>query len=89
MVKLITLKDIAEEFHGGHLLNDDTYELGRLKREAIKEIKQIQYAMEHDGKNMPDFLCPYNHIDNWLGHCGSIIVYIKWKFNITEEDLKQ
>lgn len=82
MKKLKTLKDIKTPADFADISSLE------VRQEAIKEIKILRKAISYEGKGMPKFLCPFKHIEDWRGHIGSIIVYIKWKFNITEKELE-
>lgn len=73
-------------------------EMKEVKQEAIKDIKEIQDAIKYNfseidtppiEKRLP--FCEEGdteRIKDWKSHLYSIITYIKWKFNIEEEDLK-
>lgn len=96
MNKLKTLKnleiwELRRYFDSGQRLFktfEHGYSESDLRQEAIKWIKELDYAMRHEGKRMPEALCPFSHIKDWQGHTGSIIVFIRYFFNITEEELK-
>lgn len=75
-MKFKTLKDLDKVYQSG---DDATYDAD-LKQEAIKDIKELRngvlkfsYCIQCAGEK------PLN---------SNVVDYIKWKNNITEEDLK-
>lgn len=81
MTEIKTLKDINEDFlqkKGYDILCPTAFKL--LKQEAIKDIKEIEknYIKENTNNSI---------YERGLIARGKID-YIKWKNNITEEDLK-
>ena len=87
-MKLKTLKDFdGYPTDWGHLV-----ERGDLKQEAIKDIKRLQQIgttiqYEEYKKLSPLFQSFYESDDDAVWSCDNLIEYIKWKNNITEEDL--
>ncbi len=63
-----------------------------LRQEAIKDIKAIKEAIKSpETIEIPLPFCSYGdkeRIPEWRKHLMSITIYIMWKNNITEEDLK-
>ncbi len=99
MTELKTLKDFGSEVKviaeacGKARRNINKFSIrvylgNNLREEAIKDIKCLTKALTTGGKGMPDFMIPYDHIVDWRSHMMTTITYIKWKFNIIEEDLK-
>ena len=96
-MKLKTLKEIAKKANKEDELSFGGYTEDYLKQEAIRDIKTLrkaidEYGIENDKVDLSEIL-PFccddvAHLDDWQGHLCSVIVYIEWKFNITEEDLK-
>ena len=82
MSELKTLEDLQRKgiFPPDQLSFIECYNdaLEDLKQEAIKEIKTIRKTQEDDF-----ILSDYGRLDK-----HSVISYIKWKNNITEEDLQ-
>lgn len=78
MTKLKTLKDFIGDwgYDDDGTPDEDVVSVEQLKQEAIKDIKSFQEN-------------PYSLFNKW-GKIESkaVIEYIKWKFNITERDLK-
>jgi hypothetical protein len=73
----------------GHTNWIDTKNIRKqLKQEAIKWIKDIDYAIKNNGKRIPKLFIPYENIEDWRGQAFSVILWIKHFFNITKEDLK-
>jgi len=97
-MKLRTLKDIEQICCGaGEYCDDDKMHIhiDKLKQETIKDIK----FLEKKNKDANEFwddeknrFCPYCKSGCYECNCrirdDGKIEYIKWKFNITEEDLK-
>ena len=72
MKELKTLKDFEDEH---------CYGFPEMRDEAIKDIRELKRASLSTGsKVMQEILGTYAE--------EPVIEYIKWKFNITEEDLK-
>ncbi len=85
--KLKTLKDLAGnlnlEEYGITIKNILTEE--KVRQDAIKDIKYLK-NLEDDGK-MAHFA--EETTEKKLGYRKVIVNYIKWKNNVTEEDLKK
>ena len=81
MNKLKTLKEIKEEFIDEH----NSYIVDELRQEAIKEIKEIK--MNHLTK-IVNYSTKKALTNITALEASGAIAYIKWKFNITDEDLK-
>ena len=86
MTELKTLKDLAKE-------NDDElsfggYTLDILKAEAVKDIKAIINMKKTFHDLMYEKLTG-NKLEYSEEGKQAIINYIKWKFNLTEEDLEE
>jgi len=86
--ELKTLKDITYHLFPNNGDDEVVVKYKDLRQEAIKHIKAIEFAIHNDGTGMPEYLLPYEHLDDWRGQCISIIIAYKHFFNITEEDLK-
>ena len=81
MSELKTLKDIdGHPTEWGHLV-----ERNDLKQEAIKDIKYLRAWKEQGTIKLLPWITTTDFENTGL---NAIIEYIKWKFNITEEDLK-
>ena len=97
MSELKTLKDleIVGTYSNGkyyHSERHEVVEIKDLRQEAINDIKEIQRQMKNRENvtsvqvKIGDFFA--NSIDYEAREPEVLIRYIKWKFNITEEDLK-
>ena len=95
MTQLKTLKDIIWEFKLGRNKTEHSlckkYVYSVLKQEAIKWIKELQdyygeYASDYP-ENLQDFVT-YTGQDGDIPTTDSVISWIKYFFNITEDDLK-
>ena len=79
-MKLKTLKDFE-------LLDEEILIVKLIKQEAIKDIKEIQ-NLEHTFLDKTwENLTGYKMVYSLAGK-QAVINYIKWKNNLTEEDLK-
>ena len=81
-VKIKTLKDMEtfELSNGG--TNEKIVYSKDLKQEAIKDIKELQNFHAFNGSEFPVIVSEY------ITNPKEIIAYIKWKNNLTEENLK-
>lgn len=74
MSKLKTLRDLDNLIW----VNGEAQDV--IRNEAIRDIKEIKEKwLDHGEANIGNLILPYSK---------SLIDYIKWKFNIKEEDLK-
>ena len=78
-MKLKTLKDLDKQWIGKKLLftKDRLEIIAELKQEAIKDIKELSKDYRELNNKFPA---------NFQSR--ETIAYIKWKFNISEKDLK-
>lgn len=71
-----------EKYEGKKAIGYDYYKVQKaFKKEAIKEIKHLRSPESHT-----DFAADCEAFGNGTKH--NVIEYIKWKNNLTEEDLK-
>ena len=96
MTKLLTLKDLMKKAQKEDELSFAGYTSDYLKIEAIKEIKFLT-KLSKKGCGYPEFVEKELPFEVSCASCTEgtsmcsmevIINYIKWKFNITDEDLK-
>ena len=55
---------------------------------GIKWVKRLQYAVENDGKRMPEIFIPYANLPDWREQTTAVINFIKYILNITDKDLE-
>ena len=80
-MKLKTLKEIKPG------VANELKEL--IKQElGIKWVKRLQYAVENDGKRMPEIFIPYANLPDWREQTTAVINFIKYILNITDKDLE-
>lgn len=83
-MELKTLKDIEENTHWTDISyrndNENVILIKEIKQEAIKDIKELREGILKDSYSIQ---CAGTQPLN-----ENVVDYIKWKFNITEEDLE-
>ncbi|KKK89059.1 hypothetical protein LCGC14_2736930 [marine sediment metagenome] len=89
-MKLKTLKDFEEKNDGDYISTERfavNQKLLAIKQEAIKDIKAIRDFEKSQEDKLWEDLIGKKIVYSEEAKIG-IINYIKWKFNISEEDLK-
>ena len=84
-MKLKTLEEVYEDASTPHHGLEAYNRL--LKQEAIKDIKEIQNLENSPLDKTWEKITGYKMVYSLAGK-QAVINYIKWKFNISEEDLK-
>jgi len=84
MTKLKTLEEMSKEYVDKH----NEYFVEELREEAIKWVKDIEFAVSNNGERMPEALRPYDYVADWRETSMSIVFWIKYFFNLSEKDLE-
>ena len=80
MTELKTLKDIIK----GHIITDKIASEELTVQAVNQDVENIEFELKEEAiKDIKEFMKDEDLITNI-----AVIGYIKWKFNITEEDLK-
>lgn len=83
MNKLKTLMDLTvEEWKNRNEFVELWVKVDELNQEAINDIKELEDFNPIQGSKFPVI------VSGQITNPKEIIAYIKWKFNLTEEDLK-